>query len=74
MKLERCSLNDMAERLGGNATADEAEAMARILLDAGYQTTESVPDHVWTETMAQAIEYAREQRNWNAHSVHGNTP
>jgi len=56
----------MAERMGGNTTADEAEMMAQILLDAGYRDTKDVPDAVWTERMVEAIELANERRNWEA--------
>ena len=66
MKLERCNLGDMAERMGGNTTAGEAEMMAQILLDAGYRDTNYVPDAVWTERMVEAIELANERRNWEA--------
>ena len=49
------NLGELAERMGGDPTIEEAEAMRALLLGAPYTTTEEVPEDAWIDLLEQAI-------------------
>lgn len=58
MKIEPgMNLNDLQERMGAEATTDDAFQMRELLLASGYdgQDTADVPDGKWLTMLDQAV-------------------
>ena len=45
------SIADLAERMGPDATTEEADIMRDLLNDSGCDTTESVPESEWIDML-----------------------
>lgn len=58
MKIESgMNLNDLQERMGAEATPDDAFQMRELLLDGGYegQDTADIPEAEWMTMLDQAV-------------------
>jgi hypothetical protein len=52
------NLDQLAQRMGQSATADDSIALRVILCDSPYIDTLEIPDRVWTRMAQEAIEAA----------------
>lgn len=58
MKIEAgMNLNDLQERMGAEATADDAFQMRELLMDGGYEgkDTADIPEAEWMTMLDQAV-------------------
>lgn len=58
MKISEMTAHDMMERMGSEATVEEARWMLRFLRDLGYETTESVPEKTWLALLISCLDLA----------------
>lgn len=55
----QASLSQLGELMGSTATEQEAQAMLRLLVEAGYEDTLDVPDDIWCQTLCRSVVVAR---------------
>jgi len=59
MKIETMSTRDLLDRMGSETTDAEAEAMMKILKDAGWEDTDEIADAIWSDYIAEAVEKSK---------------
>lgn len=59
MKISAMTTHDILDRMGGNTTDAEVDAMRELLEAGGWTDTDEISDTRWVELIADAVEKAR---------------